>query len=108
MSKQIFKMNIDREILIKFLDNICDKNDNHYLLSNNKFKIARDNGNIVKFFNIIRPYYQESKRHYIDRIINYPKFITVIRQLCKQQNIAYTSEIQYSKSNYDIEYHIYV
>ena len=39
--------------------------------------------------------------------LNYSKFMTIIRQICKKNKIAITSQIKYDKSKYCIHYFIY-
>jgi hypothetical protein len=48
MSIQIFKKNIPNEVLFNLLDNICMKNDKHYILNMDSFKkeIFRKKNNI--------------------------------------------------------------
>ena len=39
--------------------------------------------------------------------MTYKNLITIIRQICKYNNIPFTSDIKYSKSKYEITYFIY-
>ena len=49
MSTQIFKKDIPNEILLNLLDNICVKNDKHYILNNESFKKGLFNDFIQQF-----------------------------------------------------------
>jgi len=65
------------------------------------------NDDISKFYEQIREYYYLSKRFYLERKMSYTNFTTVLRQICKFNEITYTSQIKYDKSRYDIIYNIY-
>ena len=109
MSKQIFKDIIPKEFLIDFLNANCcqNENSNYYLLDKNCYKRSILDDKLTKFLQTIKPYYHESKKYYVDRKLDYPKFVTIIRQICKAHNLAYSSQLFYDKSEYNIVYHIY-
>lgn len=105
---QIFQKPIPKKILIDFLDNYCDKKNNHFVFSNTIFKkIKFEPKNLEDFYESIKCYYFKSKLFYLEREKNYKNFITILRQICKYHAIAYTSKIIYSKSTYEIKYFIY-
>ena len=115
MSKQIFKKNIPYEILFNFLEDICEKNNKYYLINKACFKKGLFENNptdecknkLELFCSTINEYYHNSKNYYITRKLNYSRFVTIIRQICKNNHILFTSKIKYDKSNYDIIYYIY-
>lgn len=108
MSVQIFKSKIPTEILIHFLENIsCLKNKNYYLFNNDAFKKGLFNDKIQEFIESIKSFYHFSKQKYVDGEMNYKKMATILRQICKYNNITYTSKIKYEKSAYEIQYFIY-
>ena len=107
MSTQIFKKNVPNELLFTLLDSICAKNEKHYVLNNESFKRGMFQESISKFFDECNKYYHISKKKYLERKLTYNSFITVLRQICNFNNITYTSQIKYDKSNYDIIYSIY-
>jgi hypothetical protein len=100
------------ELLKDILNKICmiDSNNetdiNQFVITKALFKRAEIHNLIQPFLESIKEHYYLSKQHYIDRQINYNKFITIIRQLCNVNDIKYVSTIVYSKSNYEIEYTI--
>lgn len=108
MSSQIFKNHIPNELLIDFLNCNAHKNDDYYIVNNNVLKKSIFNETIHLFIENCKPYYYLSKRKYLERAFTYTSFITIIRQICKYNEIKYTSQIKYDKSNYEIEYHIYI
>lgn len=107
MSTQIFKNGISNEILFKLLDEICLKNDKHYIFNTNSYKKGLYNGSIPNFIEYCKPYYHNSKKKYLERKITYNSFSTILRQICNYNKITYTSQIKYDKSKYDIIYYIY-
>lgn len=108
MNSQILKEKIPSNILYEFLNkiNIFSNND-YYCLNSSSFKKAKFEDILNKFREDIKPYYHKSKLYYVERELNYSKFITLIRQICKCNHISYTSVIKYDKSTYDIVYYIY-
>ena len=106
MPNQIFKLAITNADFFQLLDMICSKNDKYYVMNNAAYKRGVFNGEIVKFMDFCKPFYHNSKRHYLERKLNYKTFVTVLRQICKCNNIAYTSKIMYDKSSYDIVYYV--
>ena len=106
MNSQLFKYPIPKNIFVDFIRDNCDINNNFYILSKTTFRKAEYHKRIKPFCDSLLPYYHSSKRYYIERPLDYNKFITIIRQLCKACNAPYTSRILYNKSTYDILYYI--
>jgi len=106
MPNQIFKSAIPNADLFQLLHNICSKTEKYYVVNNPAYKRGIFNGEIVKFMDLCKPFYHNSKRHYLERKLNYKSFVTVLRQICKCNNIPYTSKIMYDKSSYDIVYYV--
>jgi hypothetical protein len=107
MSNQIFKKNIPNELLFDLLENLCIKNDKHYIFNNNSFKKGLYNGIINTFIEDCKPFYHNSKKKYLEKKLTYNSFNTILRQICKFNKITYTSQIKYDKSKYDINYYVY-
>jgi len=107
MSTQIFKRDIPHELLFNLLDNICMKNDKHYILNSESFKKGVFNGNIQEFLELCKPYYHNSKKTYLEKKLTYNSFTTIVRQICNFKKLTYVSQIKYNKSSYDIVYIIY-
>lgn len=104
---QIFKQLVPINILFDFLDSVCDKTEKYYIFDNNAYKRGLLEEKIGLFCNTIIDYYYNSKKYYVNREMNYIKFCTVIRQICKLNIINYHTKIIYSKSKYHIPYYIY-
>ena len=115
MKTQIFKNNVPNEILYDILDKIYSfKNDKFYTIDILSFKKgtysnnASGSNDILDFLQQVKPYYHLSKQFYVDRPMTFPRFTTVIRQICKANEIQFTSQIKYDKSKYNLIYHVYV
>ncbi len=107
MLKQIFKHNVPIHIIFNLLDIVCLKTEKYYLIDNNAFKKLLYNNYQHDFLNTILDYYQDSKKFYVTRKFNYNSFVNIIRQICKSNDIMFTSKIKYNESKYNIDYFIY-
>tara|TARA_B100000886_G_scaffold340512_2_gene310678 strand:- start:17873 stop:18214 length:342 start_codon:yes stop_codon:yes gene_type:complete len=108
MVSQIFKSEINNELLWILLNCICEKKNEYYLINKESFKRGCIFSNKINdFYEELKPYYHESKKHYIENANTYKQFLTVVRQFCRQNNILFRSEIKYMKSTYEIIYYIY-
>lgn len=108
MNNQIFKKHVPKNILILFLETACVKTDKYYFWNKAAFKSAIFKDILNKFLNSIEEYYHISKRKYLEKKDSYSALCTIIRQICKLNNILYSSKIKYANSNYEICYYIYI
>ena len=108
MSSQIFKKVYPKESLIEFIKKFAYKANNYYLVNKSYYKRAMFLDIINNFLIDVKPYYHISKHKYIENVNKYSKFMTIIRQLCKINNVNFVSKIIYLKSTYDINYYIYI
>ena len=110
MFSQIFKYKMPLELLCDLLDNISKRstNNKYYIVDNNSYKKGIFNENITSFVEKCKAYYHVSKHIYLDRKMSYNNFMTILRQVCKFNNILYTSNIIYDKSKYTIIYYVYL
>lgn len=107
MSSQIFKNRLPDDFLFCLLEQICIKTDKYYLFNHNSFKKGMYNGNIPEFLTLCLPYYHISKRKYLDKKQTCCSFLTVLRQICNNNNIIFKNKMKYDKNSYDILYYIY-
>ena len=104
---QLFKNNVDKTLLYTFLKDVCTPNEkNYYVVDNATFKRAIIIEKLKPFLDTIKECYHISKQFYVTRPIKYTSFLTIIRQICKSNCIAYTSKVHYERSNYEIKYYI--
>jgi hypothetical protein len=99
----------NNKILTDFLQNISqyDNELNCFILNNESYKKGQMNNYIDTFLLQLKDYYIKSKQQYLERTMNYKRFLTIIRQICKSQDIYIEIKIKYSKSTYEIIYFIY-
>ena len=108
MSSQIFKKSVPKEKLFELLDTICIKTNKYYLFDVNAYKKGMYNKKIQEFCEFAQPFYHTSRQYYIKRELSYSRFLTILRQICRVQNISFHSHIKYINSSYDIPYYIYL
>ena len=104
---QLFKTPVPVNLLWDFLQDNFEDKDTYFVVNKFLYKKTDYNKKISTFTDAIKEYYYLSKRKYIDRVMTYNFFLTVIRQLCNAHKITYTSKLVYDKSSYEIEYNIY-
>lgn len=107
MSKQIFRRPVPPEILYEIFEKICLKTDKYYLVDHNSYKKFVYLGLDKPFVDAILSYYHKSKQFYVLREMDYNSFINIIRQICKSNQMMFTSQIKYMESRYSIEYMIF-
>ena len=112
MESQIFKNKIPIELLFTLFNLVITIQSNdqskYYIIDKTIFKKLQYNNYIQEFLDEIIQYYYTSKQYYVTRNINYNNFLTIVRQICKINNINITKKILYTKSNYNILYYIYI
>lgn len=108
MKNQLFRKQIPSQIVFDLLEKIClVKTETYYLINHNAYKKLLFYKYEQPFLDEIIHYYYFSKQFYVTRPLSYKSFINIIRQICNNINIQYTSLIKYSDSDYDIQYTIY-
>ena len=107
MSKQIFKTGIPPEILYDLLEQICIKTESYYIVDIVAYKKMKFHNLHEAFLNTIIEYYHYSKKFYVEREFTYNSFTNIVRQICKLNNIMFTSQIKYNESKYNIDFFIY-
>ena len=108
MTNQIIKKVIPINILLSILKHNSRKNEKYYIISKSFYKHLIYHNYLNDFIEQLKNYYYESKQYYLTREMNYKGFLTLIRQICKNNNLTFTSKIKYNNSNYEIEYYIYL
>jgi hypothetical protein len=107
MTKQIFKTQVSNDLFFAFLEKTCLKTEKYYLIDMNAFRKMVFHNYHEEFFASIKDCYHISKQFYLDRKVVYNSFTTIIRQICKHNNVMFTSQIKYNESKYNIDYLVY-
>jgi hypothetical protein len=89
------------------LDKICIKKDKYYLFDLNAYRKLLFHHYEDDFCETCKEYYHLGKWFYLERKMTYNSFTTILRQICKSNNIMFTSQIKYNESKYNIEYYVY-
>ncbi len=110
MSKQIFKHNVPNDFFFDFLQKVCDNcevnNIKSIIFTKISFNKMKYHNLLEPFCNELKNYYHISKHKYITNVNTYNKVITIIRQICKANNIIYTNKCEFNKSKYEPVYYI--
>ncbi len=107
MTNQIFKKNVPNNLLFDILDKICLKTDKYYLIDINSYKKLLFHQLHETLIESLKEYYHLGKQFYLTRALNYKSFTNIIRQVCKNNSIMYTSEMKYNESKYNIVFYVY-
>lgn len=107
MKNQIFKTIVTPDIIWSFLKENGEEDIDYYIFDKVLYKKASFKETIDPFIKSLIEYYHESKKHYINRKMDYNKFVTVLRQLCNSNDIEYKTQMVYNSSTYEIVYYIY-
>ena len=97
---QIFCKPVDFTLVEPLLDKICTKcsETGGYILDETAFSLLMFHGFEKDFLDALRPYYHNSKLHYIDRKLTFISFSTIVRQVCKASGKNISSKIKYFHS----------
>lgn len=104
MNQQVFKTNISMNFLFEFLDKICNKGLDYYVIDENVYKKMRYNKYEMVFLAEILPYYHKSKQYFVTRKCTYTSFANIIRQICNSNEYQMIGLKQYNHSTYSIRY----
>lgn len=107
MPTHVFKKKLEPALLFDFLKPICAETATYAIVNSESMKIAMYTNHYEDFIRTVGPYYYESKRFYLKSDPSYKAFLTIIRQICNFNNIAYKSIIKYAHSSSTVEYYVY-
>jgi hypothetical protein len=108
MSKnQVLKKNVD--IFRDFVESHFIYENNYFIFNYLTFKKIIYEGQIEGFLTQLKEYYYKNKYFYIERPnVTYNQFNTILRQICKMNNIHIEIKIKFENSKYSPEYHIFL
>ena len=106
MPNAIFINDLSNNIIYDFLSLHCPIENDYYVIDKLIYKKFEYNTNISEFFDLLKNKYKKNKQFYLNREINYNNLLTVLRHICKYNNIPYFSKMKYDKNNYYIIYYI--
>ena len=104
---QVIKKYVD--IFDDFVTSHFIRENNYYIFNNLIFKKITYEGQINVFLNQLKDYYYKNKYFYIERPeMSHNQFNTILRQICKNNNIHIEIKIKYENSKYSPEYHLFL
>lgn len=78
-----------------------------YIFNTLVFKKLLYENKVDAFLSQLKPYYYKNKQHYISHSPpTFNQFNTLLRQICKNNDVSYRSKVKYQSSKYNIEYYI--
>lgn len=92
---QLFRMVPDHKIVFSVLDEVCNRDENNFIVDDITFKKLKYDDRIFKLYEYLRPFYHLSKRKYLDSSVSLKGLLTVLRQLCNLFCIQYVSKTVY-------------
>jgi hypothetical protein len=106
--EQIFRKQIDLKILYDLFDNISVSKNGLHAVDVNVYKKMVFHNMHVEFCDKLKEYYHKSKQFYATRPFTYKSFTTILRQICKYNNVDIVSKVRYVDSEYSNEYVIHL
>ena len=102
----IFREHIPIEYLLDILDVICIVTEKHYIINFNAFRLLQYHNLFPPFSEKIKYAYKPSKQYFLTRKLTYNSFITIVRHICRINNIHFEAKFNYQHSLYNIDYYI--
>lgn len=105
---QIFRKPVPIHIIYDLLDIVYNNefSSDYYIFTISSYKKLCYNHHDTVFLSQIAPYYYNSKLYYVERQHTYKTFCTILRQICKINNIKITTKTTYYNSSYYMDYYI--
>jgi hypothetical protein len=103
----IFNKNLPIIDFYNFLKIYCNFENNFYIFDSNIYKkYVYEENFLQNFINNLKTLYKKKNLFYLNRDLNFNNFSTILRHICKSNNIDYHKKIQYYKNSYNIIYYI--
>ena len=106
MKNNIFIKEFPLAMFWAFLNSVCKFDDTYYLIDKTVFlKMVIDQKH-VPFVASLKEYYYKSKNSYLENILKYNGFVSILRQICNFHKHPYTTVKKYNHCDYTICYFI--
>lgn len=104
----IFKNKMPIDILFNLFDKVIPSENNQYIVDKSVFKIISMNHYIEPFIKECMIYYSGTmqKKYLLKSPLTHKCFLTIVRQICKINNVPFYYKLKYSHSAYEIVYYI--
>lgn len=106
MLKYLFCKQVPLSIIMQLLEKICIKTETVYIIDMNSYKKMLFFHYNEPFCQSLHEYYHESKKYYLTREFTYKSFTNIIRQICKSNEHAFYTKLEYNHSVYTILFFI--
>lgn len=97
---QVFKSIPDHNIVFGYLDDVCYRDREFFVVDDIVYKKIRYDDRIFRLYDYLRPFYHTSKQKYLDECRSRNGFLTVLRQLCNLYCLQFVSKVVYRNGTY--------
>lgn len=102
----IFKSLPPKEDIINILNKAINENET-FIINKNFYKQLVFNKNLEKLIDILKLHYKPNMvKLYLNRVITYTNFCTIIRHICRVFSFPYFYKIIYNKSIHEVVYYL--
>ena len=99
---------VDNNTIIELLKTNCVRINNYYIFDTISFRKGEYNESIKLFVEHCTLCYKPKYHFYLTRKLTAKSFLTIMRQICNNNNIIFTNEIKYSNSTYETIYKFWI
>jgi hypothetical protein len=99
---------VDSVVIIDLLKTNCVRVNNYYIFDTISFRKGEYNESIKTFIEHCKLCYKPKYHFYLNRKLTAKSLLTIMRQICNNNNIIFTNEIKYSNSTYETIYKFWV
>ena len=104
---KIFKKKMPIELLFDFFDKVKCEPEKKYIIDKTFFKKFQLYNLLQPLLDVCKEYYLESQKKYLlKKPFLYKSFNTIVRQICRINDIPFYYKIIYFHSEYEIVYYI--
>ena len=103
-----FIKQVETNVINDLLKTNCVRLNNFYIFDNISFRKGEYNKSIKLFIEHCKLCYKPKYHFYLERKLTAKSFLTIMRQICNNNNIIFTNEIKYSNSTYETIYKFWI
>ena len=103
----MFYSTIPPQLLFDVLEQVCIIRDEYYIFNILAFRSLKYRNLYPAFANHILSYYRPHYQSFVTRPLTYKSFVTILRHICKMNNIRFDCKDNYSSPGYNIDYYVY-
>ena len=94
-------------LLFDILEQVCVKRNEYYIFDLLAFRSMKYRNLYPEFANKIISHYRPHYQSFVTRQLSYSSFVTILRHICKMNNIKFDCKDNYCSPGYNIDYYVY-